>query len=640
MTQTIHKSTVSFRSIIIGLLLIVPNSYFAIRTALPATSSLIYTAVLNIFFLALLNMVMRRFFPRLAMNQGEIATIYAMLCASTVLVGHDAIQMMAPSFTYGYWYATPENEWKELFWDHLPQWLVSGDRHIITGIYEGNSSFYDWRVIRVWIGPILWWSGFLFAIIFIMLCLNTFIRRQWIEREKLVYPIIRLPLEICREGGSGRFFKNRLLWMGFGVAGFIDLINGLNVLYRVIPAIPVHSVDIGRYFTEKPLNAISRTPMMFFPYVTGIGFFMPLDLSFSYWFLYWFWKLQAIAGVALGFPAESNLSVSRVIHTQSQVSGAYLVIGIVGIWMARSHLKAVFRKIFWRGSELDDSGEPMGYKTALAGIVLSLAFIFVFCFRTGMAFWVVALFIMLYYMIAISLTYIRAQLGPPVHQMFGQGPDSLIPQLFGTRHLTKNDMVMFTFFWGFNRSQRGNSMPHQLEAFKMAEQLKMGNRRLARAIILATAFGMLVAFWAYFDLRYRYGRDAYRFEWGSSWAFNRLHSWLTNPITANNTETIWMGFGASFVILLSILRARFVWWTIHPVAYPLGSPGWGSDYTWSSIFISWLAKFLILKYGGHRAYSKAAYFFAGLILGDCIVGGAWDIIGVAFNIDIYSFGLG
>ena len=101
-----------------------------------------------------------------------------------------------------------------------------------------------------------------------------------------------------------------------------------------------------------------------------------------------------------------------------------------------------------------------------------------------------------------------------------------------------------------------------------------------------------------------------------------------------------MGFGASFVILLSILRARFVWWTIHPVAYPLGSPGWGSDYTWSSIFISWLAKFLILKYGGHRAYSKAAYFFAGLILGDCIVGGAWDIIGVAFNIDIYSFGLG
>lgn len=101
-----------------------------------------------------------------------------------------------------------------------------------------------------------------------------------------------------------------------------------------------------------------------------------------------------------------------------------------------------------------------------------------------------------------------------------------------------------------------------------------------------------------------------------------------------------MGFGASFVVLLSILRARFVWWPIHPVAYPLSSPGWGSDYTWSSIFISWLSKFLILKYGGHRAHSKATYFFAGLILGDCIIGGAWDIIGVAFGINTYSFGLG
>ncbi|MFC1719335.1 DUF6784 domain-containing protein, partial [Candidatus Poribacteria bacterium] len=70
---------------------------------------------------------------------------------------------------------------------------------------------------------------------------------------------------------------------------------------------------------------------------------------------------------------------------------------------------------------------------------------------------------------------------------------------------------------------------------------------------------------------------------------------------------------------------------------PLSSPGWGSDYTWSSIFISWLAKYLILKYGGHRAHSKAAYFFVGLILGDCVIGGAWDMIGVAFNIRTYSF---
>jgi hypothetical protein len=641
----IYKPVVSFRGIIIGLLLIIPNSYFAIRTNLPATSSIIYTAIINILILALINMSLKRFLPRMALKQGELAIIYAMLCASTVLVAHDFMRVMGPMLTHGFYYATPENEWKELFWDHIPRWLVNDDKSIIAGIYEGESSFYELRILKAWIGTILWWSAFFFAIIFTMLCLNTFIRRQWIDHEKLVYPIIRLPLDICREGGSSKFFSNKLLWTGFGIAGFINLINGLNVIYRVIPAIPLRHADLGRYFTERPLGAIARTPIMFFPYVTGIGFFMPLDLSFSYWVLYWFWKLQAIAASALGYSVGHPLSMSKSIHTQSQASSAYLVIGIVGLWMARSHLKAVLGKIFRRKTSstigsLDDSHEPMRYRTAMMCLFLCLAFILIFCLRTGMSLWVILLFVTLYYMICISLTYIRAQLGPPVHQMFSQGPDALIPQLFGTRSLTKDDMVMLTFFQGFNISQRGNPMPHQLEAFKMSEQLRTNNRRMALAIILATAFGILVAFWAYFDLCYRYGIDTYRFGWGTRWSFNRLNSWLTNPLTAEHGETLWKGFGAGFVVLLSILRTRFVWWPIHPVAYPLSSPGYGSDYTWSSIFISWLAKFLILKYGGHRMHSKASHFFLGLILGDCVVGGAWDIIGVTLNIRTYSFGLG
>jgi len=643
--QPLQKSIVGSRAIIIGLMLIIPNSYFAIRTNLPATSSIIYTAVLNILILALLNMIIRKFFPRLAMNQGELATIYAMLCASTALVALDFMQAMAPMLTHGFHYATPENEWKDLFWNHIPPWLVNSDKNILTGLYEGESSFYDWRILSAWIGPILWWSTFFFAIVFIMLCLNVFIRRQWIEHEKLVYPIIRLPLEICREGGSGKFFKNKLLWIGFSLAGFISLMNGLHILYGVIPAIPLRSMDIGRYITERPLGAIVRTPIAFFPYVTGIGFFMPLDLSFSYWVLYWFWKMQAVIASTLGYPVSNPLSMSKAIHTQSQASSAYLVIGVVGLWMGRSHLKAVLRKIFGRkkrskSAPLDDSREPMKYRTAAIGMALSLGFILMFCLRTGMSLWVVAVFIILYYMICVSLTYLRAQLGPPVHQMFSQGPDALIPQLFGTRSLTKYDMVMLTFFQGFNISQRGNPMPHQLEAFKMSEQLKMNNKRLALAIILATALGILVAFWAYFDLCYRGGLNTYRFGWGTRWSFDRLQSWLTNPLTADYNETVWKGIGAGFVVLLSILRARFVWWPIHPVAYPLSSPGWGSDYSWFSIFISWLAKYLILKYGGHRAFSRASYFFVGLILGDCVIGGIWDIIGVAFKINTYSFGLG
>lgn len=142
MNSTFCRSSVSFRAILIGLLLIIPNNYFAIRTNLPATSSLIYTAVFNIFILSLLNILIKRIIPDLAFNQGEIATIYVMLCASTVMVAHDFMRVMGSVLTHGFWYATPENEWKELFWDHIPSWLTNNEKDVISGIYEGESSLY------------------------------------------------------------------------------------------------------------------------------------------------------------------------------------------------------------------------------------------------------------------------------------------------------------------------------------------------------------------------------------------------------------------------------------------------------------------------------------------------------------------
>ena len=60
---------------------------------------------------------------------------------------------------------------------------------------------------------------------------------------------------------------------------------------------------------------------------------------------------------------------------------------------------------------------PMGYKAAMIGMTLSMFFIMVFCLRTGMSLWAVVLFMTMYYMISLSLTYLRAQLGSPVHQM-------------------------------------------------------------------------------------------------------------------------------------------------------------------------------------------------------------------------------
>ena len=45
-----------------------------------------------------------------------------------------------------------------------------------------------------------------------MLCINSILRRQWTENEKLSYPLVALPLEMVSP--RTHLFKGRLFWGG------------------------------------------------------------------------------------------------------------------------------------------------------------------------------------------------------------------------------------------------------------------------------------------------------------------------------------------------------------------------------------------------------------------------------------------
>jgi hypothetical protein len=57
-----------------------------------------------------------------------------------------------------------------------------------------------------------------------------------------------------------------------------------------------------------------------------------------------------------------------------------------------------------------------------------------------------------------------------------------------------------------------------------------------------------------------------------------------------------------------------------------------------SIFIAWMIKSAVLRYGGPRWYRKTLPFFLGMILGQYISGGMWIIIdGFTGMTDNYLF---
>src|SRR5690606_3791485 len=104
-----------------------------------------------------------------------------------------------------------------------------------------------------WLVPLVVWGFFIFVLYLMMACLCVMLRKQWAEREALSFPLLRLPMELTedvdrpQEGVFGRFFRNPLVWLGIGIAVFIQILRGLNIHNSDVPTFPL-SIDTAKLF--------------------------------------------------------------------------------------------------------------------------------------------------------------------------------------------------------------------------------------------------------------------------------------------------------------------------------------------------------------------------------------------------------
>ncbi|MYK19005.1 hypothetical protein F4055_12720 [Candidatus Poribacteria bacterium] len=371
------KLGASWRAILLGTVLIVPNMYWildSVGQGYPTTISLYFNVIFCVFAITGVNLFIVRVAPRIAMGQGELLTVYVMLAIASSLAGHDVLRVLIPMIPYAFWYATPENDWADLFHRYIPDWMAVKDPTFLTEYYRGETTFYQWETVQGWLTTTGVWGGFLCAMVFLMVCINTLVRKQWTEREKLSYPIIQLPLELTSIGSRSNLLTNKMMWLGFGIAGAIDILNGLHHLYPTVPSLGGRLYDLRPFFTQKPWSAIGWMPIAVFPFAVGMAFFIPLDLSFSCWFFYLFWKVERVFGDALGVRGMPNFP-----FTDEQSFGAYLGLFVIAIIATRKHLAQVGRKLFRNDRSVDDSDEPMSYRVTVLGLIASLSFLVGFC---------------------------------------------------------------------------------------------------------------------------------------------------------------------------------------------------------------------------------------------------------------------
>ncbi len=82
-----------------------------------------------------------------------------------------------------------------------------------------------------------------------------------------------------------------------------------------------------------------------------------------------------------------------------------------------------------------------------------------------------------------------------------------------------------------------------------------------------------------------------------------------------------------------MMRARFLWWPFHPAGY-LVSGSFGLFRLWLPIFVSWLVKSLVLRYGGLRMYRQVLPFFLGLVLGEFGAGFIRTVLDLTFGLHL------
>lgn len=591
-----------------------------------------YNAVYILLILTVLNLPLRRYVPALALNSLELLAIYAMVSVGSALISSDLQGILVTLMGYPTYFADDINNWDRLFGNALPRWLIVTDKAALTGMYKGYSTLYTPEHIRAWLKPVIPWTLFIWAMLAMMLSVNVILRKAWVDRERLTFPIVALPMAMTEEPES--FFTNKLMWLGFAIAGGITLINGLNYLYPSVPCVPIKRVDY-RVAESGPLMALGTVRVAFYFFAITLGFLMPQDLSFSIYFFYFVHKFSAVGANLIGMPPESGFP-----YYPSQAFGAYMAIFCVAVWGLRKHLRTVWDTACGRGNQAEDEDEPMRYRSAIVVFGVTTVFLVGFAIAAGMAPVVAVVFFAIYIALSVMITRIRAEFGFPVHDMHNMGPDQVMQRIVGSGPFDQRTLGAFSMFYWFNRVYRSHPMPHQLEAMKMAGSDGRAQRSMFKAVLIAGMIAVPVCFWVYLHGFYHYGAATANFnQWSTGYgaeAFGKLENLLKTPRPPEVGDTLATGFGFAFALLLAALRRNFVGFPFHPLAYAV-SNSWGVMNLWLPIMIGSWCKWGVLRGLGLQGYRKAIMFFFGLMLGEFAVGCTWTLYGLATGVPTYDF---
>jgi hypothetical protein len=597
-------------------------------------------------------------------NRGEIMTLFAALCVSGGISSFGLVDQLVPLIAtpFNSQYATPQSGWTKDVTPYLNRALYITDMARIKEYREGFPSTEGlWGKIpwSLWVKPLALWMIFVFAIYGVFYSLAMLLYDSWARREKLIFPLARLPEDLLSDEGAAAGTLSSTLhsgpfWIGFlfvllllsynGVCQ-AELVRGLNPLGLAFDQSKLRQMLASSIFKGIADTGSYKLRIQVIFTAIGISFLIPLEISASIWTYY-------LAGIGMFLVAIWTAAGATVTSFQSDwLWENHFVTSLGAGGLLAYSAAALVKMVADRADALRQAakGRRLGAADWAVKLPASMGWGgLLFAASSAVAIgWLVwckvpwywgAGFLAVIVLVTVGLMRVVAEGGIYWFHIHA-GPFHLAKSFGATAAVPKGVLaplmpiysVLFTDIKTF-------MAPAVINSFKMQEETRAARRWFHAIVIAAILATVIASFVAILYIVYSVGAnraEGWFFTVGPRSLFNNTQVLVSGGAAAAGKHNwIFYLIGAGWVLLSIGLRRRFFWW-LHPIGFVMMANPLITA-IWFSFFLGWCCKKLAVRYGGRHMFARLRPAFIGLIFGELMACFIWSVIAATLHLNKIS----
>ncbi len=543
------------------------------------------------------------------LTRNRLILLTSMILGSSFIPGDGLMSYIMGSWSMPVYFATPENQW-DSFHPYLKPWIVPMDSQGVRWFHEGLPDTRDlpWGI---WFRPMLSWASVGLAFIAASLGLSSIFRKQWMENEKLTYPMM-VPLQILAgdrqnllKASSGRF---PLFWVGFAISFGVLAWNIPTFFNDQIPRIDLNSgwmqlVSGGINVFTKQINLLTL----------GLSYFASVEILVSTIVFFVAKHFEIIVATRIGYtlpvggganhPGASSALISW------QTAGAFLVYVAWAVWNARDRIHQVIDEA--RRNRPRQDPELVSSRGAIQLIVGGITYGVLWLIAAGVDTFMAATFVFALMVSYIGISKMSAELGLPYLQS-PFGSEAFTVATVGTASMRPASILMLTYTRNFEGYNSGMVMSHLTMLQRIRGHLNPTHLLVGVLLALATAYllSILYAIWLGYE-NGAYNFSSYTYTYYARRSYHRVVFRMNNHWPVDIDRLSILAIGGVAMAAMMAMRFKLPWWRLNPIGFAVPLV----PHQFSTFFIAWAIKASLLRMGGMNAFQRGIPLFVGLVAG-------------------------